>query len=135
MVSEAASPFEGKSIEFGCCYCDKKVERSDSWTVVLVGPDDEEQTWWCHRDCFVESLHPTYRVMRDEWDESGDEEYVGEPQQIKPMTVGEVLAGLNLAMGERVDTTPPVVPPVTEMDEYRARRMRIVRDDEEPTNV
>lgn len=61
--------------------------------VVLVWPEGgehagEEQTWYAHRNCFVESLNANYRVLRDE----------------------------------------PIA-------EYKARRMRIVRDDEEPTNV
>ena len=68
-----------ESINFNvhCCFCDKPVDKRATYVVCLVWPDkqqflddepseDIEQQWWCHRECFVNSLHPDYRIMRDE---------------------------------------------------------------------
>ena len=58
-------------LEFRCCICNQPIHADHLFTVVLVWPagedvEDIEQTWWAHRGCFVQMLHPLYRYMRDE---------------------------------------------------------------------
>ena len=53
---------------FRCCFCNTELQDEDTYSVVLVWPNDDEQTWWSHRNCFVTSLHPVYRIMRDDDD-------------------------------------------------------------------
>ena len=57
-----------QELEFACCYCDVPMDRPEMFQVVLVWPTayGQEQTWWCHRNCFVESLSPRSRIMRDD---------------------------------------------------------------------
>jgi len=56
-----------RSFEFACCYCDT-VMQGEPFQVILLWPGDDgdEQVWWCHRDCFANSLNPGYRMFHDE---------------------------------------------------------------------
>ena len=51
------------NIEFHCCFCDEPLAKGEIYSVVLVSPADEGQTWWCHRGCFGDALHPDYRYF------------------------------------------------------------------------
>lgn len=59
--------FEGSRLVFGCCFCNEDIADPDmEGQVVLVfkNPDineNMEQTWWCHLECFMGSLHELFR--------------------------------------------------------------------------
>lgn len=66
-------------LSFSCCFCDQEVEDPDlnpQVVVVFMAPDVKdhlEQYWFCHFECFEESLHPRYREFRQEWHEAKEE--------------------------------------------------------------
>lgn len=67
-----------KGFDIPCCFCWGTVgewktdkgghieEEPGIYSVILIWPDGSEQTWWCHRECFVDALHEGARYMRDE---------------------------------------------------------------------
>lgn len=66
-----AKPRGGKRMKFLvlCCFCGQDVKltgRTPPFAVVGVWPNEEEQTWWAHMDCFKSALHPTARTFRDD---------------------------------------------------------------------
>lgn len=75
-VVEALGPMDQfmedvKKFEFGCAICNRKIEDDKVFGMVLIWPvnergENDEQTWWVHRGCFVQMLHPFFRQMRDE---------------------------------------------------------------------
>ena len=51
---------------FACCFCGQGIEEPQvPKSLILVWGDEEAegdwQQWWCHLDCFVESIDPRAR--------------------------------------------------------------------------
>lgn len=55
---------EDITLRFACCFCGEEVDDPFSLT---LGHVDGAQTWWCHKDCFVESIHQDARTFW--WDD------------------------------------------------------------------
>lgn len=53
-------------IELGCCFCDRLIPEDDVYVLSLNYPDETDQEWVCHRNCFRAALHPDYRYFDDE---------------------------------------------------------------------
>ncbi len=56
---------ENINITFMCAYCAGEVDLDgeDARQVVLVGPENQEQVWFCHFDCFKNALHEDARYF------------------------------------------------------------------------
>ena len=46
------------NVTFLCCFCGE--DASDHTAYGISSQDG--QVWWCHRECFVDALHPTART-------------------------------------------------------------------------
>jgi hypothetical protein len=69
MRKEVAGPDgspEIKGLVWGCCFCGKESDGDLVYSVVLCDPSGEEQTWWCHKECFLDALRPEYRIERQD---------------------------------------------------------------------
>lgn len=53
-------------LEIGCCFCDDATDDATRATI-LVTYKDTEQAWWCHLDCFIKAIHPTYQQFNPDW--------------------------------------------------------------------
>lgn len=58
------------NITFGCCFCDKDIEGQPFSVTLFDEATQVEQTWFCHKECFLEKLHKDYLELRPEWREA-----------------------------------------------------------------
>lgn len=58
-------PTEVDNLDFGCCLCDGPI--FDEISTITIQLNEVEQSWWCHLSCFKATLHPAYRMFRDEF--------------------------------------------------------------------
>ena len=61
-VTERNGDFYAAAVVSGCCFCGKEPDDDLVHSIVLCEPSGEEHTWWCHKECFIEALHPEYRL-------------------------------------------------------------------------
>lgn len=57
---------------FGCCFCGTEISPPQVPKGIMLqwGEEDNEwQQWWCHLDCFVESISEQARCFAWEDDE------------------------------------------------------------------
>jgi hypothetical protein len=54
------------NMTFMCCFCGEGIEEGAPYNIVLVYPNEEEQVWFTHRECFENSLTPKARYFKDE---------------------------------------------------------------------
>jgi hypothetical protein len=45
------------SLTFLCCFCGEDASDHTAYGIT----DENGQAWWCHKECFIEALHPEAR--------------------------------------------------------------------------